>query len=211
MSSRIFNLIACGVGGQGVVLMCNVVGEACALSGKRAISGEMHGLSQRSGSVFIHQRIGEKAISPLVPYGEADVILALEPMEALRYLFYLKPGGLVITNSRLIHPPNETEDLVRKKRERYIRYEEVMEAIRSSGAGLVEIDALELAHKAGKALTVNVVMVGALSAAAGFPLGKDEMLEAMKSTVPPRALETNIRAFELGYEAERAAEHGSRD
>ena len=201
MSAEIFNLIACGVGGQGVVLMCNVVGEACALSGRQAISGEMHGLSQRSGSVFIHQRIGEKAISPLLPYGEADVILALEPMEALRYLFYLKPGGLVITNSRLIHPPNETEDLVRKKRERYIRYEEVMDAIRSSGARLVEIDALDLALEAGNALTVNVVMVGALSAAPDFPVKKEKVLEAVVSTVPKKAVEVNRQAFEKGFGA----------
>jgi len=201
MSKDIFNYIACGVGGQGVVLMCNVVGEACALSGKRAISGEMHGLSQRSGSVIIHQRIGENALSPLIPYGEADVVLALEPMEALRYLFYLKPGGLVITNTNLIHPPNETEDLVMKRRERYISYEEVMGAIRKAGAKVKEVDALGLAHEAGNALTVNVVMVGALAASPGFPVEKENMLEAMKSTVPPKAVEVNVRAFENGFQA----------
>ena len=87
MNNDSFNVINCGVGGQGIVLMCNIVGEAGALIGKNVISGEMHGLAQRSGSVFIHQRIGENAISPLIPYGEADVILALETMEALRYLY----------------------------------------------------------------------------------------------------------------------------
>ena len=114
MNNNSFNIINCGVGGQGIVLMCNIVGEAGAFIGKNVISGEMHGLAQRSGSVFIHQRIGENAISPLIPYGEADVILALETMEALRYLFYLKPGGLVITNTNFIHPPGETEQLIKK-------------------------------------------------------------------------------------------------
>ena len=201
MPGETFNLIACGVGGQGVVLMSNVVGEAASLSGQHAISGEMHGLSQRSGSVFIHQRLGAKAISPLIPYGEADVILALEPMEALRYLYYLKPGGLVITNTNLIHPPNETEDLVQKRRKRYIKYEEVLGAIREAGATIIEIDALGLAHKAGNALTVNVVMVGALSAAPGFPLDREKMLEAVLSTVPPKAVTVNKQAFDNGFVA----------
>ena len=201
MSQDIFNYLACGVGGQGIVLMCNVVGEAAALSGMRALSGEMHGLSQRSGSVIIHQRVGEKALSPLIPYGEADVILALEPMEALRYLFYLKPGGLVITNTRLIHPPNETEDVVMKRHERYIHYDEIIAAIAGTGAKVKEVDALRLAHEAGNALAVNVVMVGALAACVGFPLEKKKMLEAVKSTVPPRAVEVNVRAFENGYKA----------
>ena len=129
-----FNMIDCGVGGQGVVLMANIVGEACVKAGLRVISGELHGLSQRNGSVVAHQRIGEKAISPLVPYGEADVILALEPMEALRYLPFLKPGGLVITNSNIIHPPMETQRLARGEQDSYVQYKDVLDRIGSSGA-----------------------------------------------------------------------------
>jgi indolepyruvate ferredoxin oxidoreductase beta subunit len=201
-----FNIIACGVGGQGVVLMSNVVGQACALSGQKAISGEMHGLSQRSGSVFIHQRIGDRALSPLIPYGEADVILALEPMEALRYLFYLKPGGAVITNTEMVHPPNETEEKARGERKKYIRYETVIETIKGTGAKVVEVDALELAYEAGSPLTVNVVMVGALSGLPGFPVGKEAMMEAVKGTVPPKAIETNAKAFENGFSICRDAE-----
>ncbi|MGA1819976.1 MAG: indolepyruvate ferredoxin oxidoreductase subunit beta [Thermoplasmatota archaeon] len=194
-----FNMIDCGVGGQGVVLMANIVGEACVRAGLRVISGELHGLSQRNGSVIAHQRIGETAISPLVPYGEADVVLALEPMEALRYLYFLKPGGLVITNTNIIHPPTETQMLARGRKERYVRYEEVVDRIRSAGARIVEVNALDLAKEAGNPQTENVVMVGALAAVPDFPVGKEHMLEAVKDNVPKKALEVNIRAFELGF------------
>jgi indolepyruvate ferredoxin oxidoreductase beta subunit len=194
-----FNMIDCGVGGQGVVLMANIVGEACARSGLNVVSGELHGLSQRGGSVIAHQRIGKDVMSPLVPYGQADVILSLEPMEALRYISFLKKGGLIITNTRMDHPPLETQLLARKEIDSYVTYEEVMERIRSSGARVVEIDAMDLAKKAGNPQTVNVVMVGALSASPDFPVDKDAMLEAVKENVPGKALDVNIEAFELGF------------
>lgn len=196
-----FNMIDCGVGGQGVVLMANIVGEACVRAGLRVISGELHGLSQRNGSVIAHQRIGEVAISPLVPYGEADVILALEPMEALRYIHFLKPGGLVITNTNIIHPPTETQMLAKGEKERYIGYDRIVERIRSAGARIVEINALELANEAGNPQTENVVMVGALAANPDFPVGKEHMLEAVRDNVPKKALDVNIKAFDLGFSA----------
>lgn len=207
MSSE-FNIIGCGVGGQGVVLMSNVVGEAGSLCDINVITGEMHGLSQRSGSVIIHQRIGDDALSPLIPYGEADVILALEPMEALRYLFYLRPGGTVITNTNIIHPPNESNDIVMKKKEHFVGYSEVIDAIKSTGAKVVEINALILAHDAGNALTENVVMVGALSASPTFPIEKEVMLRAVRNIVPKKAVATNEKAFENGYQAHEKFDKG---
>ncbi|WP_297435160.1 indolepyruvate ferredoxin oxidoreductase subunit beta [Thermococcus sp.] len=197
------NVIYCGVGGQGIVLMSNIVGEACARKGIHVVSGELHGLSQRSGSVIVHQRIGE-GISPLIPYGEADVILALEPMEALRYIYFLKPGGTVITNTRLIHHPYETEGFVKGRTDKYVTYDEIVGRIKESGAKLYEIDALKLAEEAGTTLAQNVVLVGALSALPEFPIDRETMLEAVKASVPEKALEENIKAFELGYEAMKA-------
>ena len=201
MNENSFNMIDCGVGGQGVVLMANIVGDACIRAGLMVISGELHGLSQRSGSVIAHQRIGEHAVSPLVPYGEGDVILALEPMEALRYLYFLKPGGVVITNTNVIHPPIETQMLAKKEIEGYITYEQIMNKIKEGGARVFEIDALDLARRAGNAQTENVVLVGALAASPSFPVEKVHMLEAVKANVPPKAVDVNIKAFELGYNA----------
>ncbi len=199
MSNEIFNMIDCGVGGQGVVLMANIVGEACARSGLNVVSGELHGLSQRGGSVIAHQRIGNNVLSPLVPFGEADVILSLEPMEALRYISFLKEGGMVITNTRMDHPPLETQQVAKGEKGSYVTYEEVLDRIRSTDARVVEIDAMDLAKKAGNPQTVNVVMVGALAASPNFPVGKEHMLEAVKDNVPKKALDVNIKAFELGF------------
>ncbi|WP_054840998.1 2-oxoacid:acceptor oxidoreductase family protein [Thermococcus peptonophilus] len=141
---------------------------------------------------------------PLIPYGGgADVILALEPMEALRYVYFLKPGGTVITNTRLIHHPYETENFVKGKIEKYVTYEEIVENIKKAGgAKLYEIDAIKLAEEAGgTALAQNVVLVGALTALPDFPIDKETMLEAVKASVPEKAVEANVRAFELGYKA----------
>lgn len=196
-----FNMIFCGVGGQGVVLMANIVGESCSRSGANVVSGELHGLSQRGGSVVAHQRIGKNVMSPLVPYGEADVIVSLEPMEALRYISFLKEGGTVITNTRIIHPPLETQELVKEERGSYITYGEILERLRSSGANVREVDAAAIAEEAGNPQTVNVVMVGALAALPGFPVEKEHMLEATKENVPKKALEVNLTAFEKGFDS----------
>ncbi len=109
------NIFICGVGGQGLVLLTSVIGDACAKSGKKIITGEMYGLSQRSGTVSVHLRIGEDAFSPLIPYGEADIIIALEAIEALRYIEYLKKDGIILMNKRIMHPPIETSKIITSK------------------------------------------------------------------------------------------------
>ena len=196
---KAFNILHCGVGGQGVVMMANIIGLACGRSGLKVNSGELHGLSQRSGSVIAHQRIGEDVYSPLIPYGEADVILALEPMEALRYAYFLKDGGSVITNTNVIHPPIETQRLALKQIPAYIDYPAIIGALESAGIKVLGIDALAMARDAGNAQAENVVLVGALSSMKGFPVTKEEMVRSVKSSVPEKALEANLKAFELGY------------
>lgn len=195
-----FNIIHCGVGGQGVVLMANILGRACAASGLRVISGELHGLSQRSGSVHVHQRIGDRARSPLIPYGECDAVLALEPVEALRYGHFLKRGGTVITSMRAIHPPSETLMLVKGEDERYMEYEDVSAALLSAGMALYGIDALGIATETGEPQAENVAMVGAICALPGFPVAKDAVISAIRDSVPSKAMEANLVSFEKGYE-----------
>ncbi len=195
------NIILCGIGGEGLVLLSNIIGEACRLSDENVISGEMHGLAQRSGSVIIHMRIGDEVLAPLIPPGEADILLALEAMEALRYMYYLKPGGKVITNRRLVHPPGETHELVTGEIDEYIGYDEVMEAVKKAGMGVAEINALALAKKAGEVRAQNVVVAGALSAALSDELSRDGFVDAIKNMVPEKAVEANVKAFELGEKA----------
>ncbi len=195
------NIILCGIGGEGLVLLSNIIGETCRIAGENVISGEMHGLAQRSGSVIVHMRIGDEVLSPLIPPGEADVIVSLEVMEALRYIHYLKPGGTVITNKRLVHPPGETLDLVLRKIERYVEYEEVLEAIKSNDANVVEVNALSLAKKADEVRAQNVVLLGALSASLSGSIPMKSFLDAVEETVPKKAVESNVKAFELGADA----------
>jgi len=193
-----YNILHCGVGGQGVVLMANTVGLACALSDLRVNSGELHGLSQRSGSVLAHQRIGDDVLSPLIPYGEGDVVLALEPMEAVRYAHFLKPGGTALVNANVIHPPIETQRLAKGEIEGYVTYDKMAAALVGHGFKVLGLDALGLATEAGNAMAENTVMVGALSALPGFPVGETQMKEAVRRTVPPKALDANLKAFRLG-------------
>ena len=102
-----FNILLTGVGGQGLMSLATVLGEACVIEGLDVLTQEQHGLAQRSGSISAHVRIG-KNFSPMIPYGMGDMIISMEAMEALRYIEYLKPGGTIVTSSRLMHPVIET-------------------------------------------------------------------------------------------------------
>ena len=130
-----FNMVLTGVGGQGIVLLSNAIGNACVEAEKNAITGELHGLSQRSGSIYIHMRIGDDVQSPLIPYGTADAIVSLEAMEALRYIEYLKNDGVILMNKRIIHPPIEIAQLSREKRKDFIEYETIIEKLKSVTSG----------------------------------------------------------------------------
>src|SRR5512136_2461130 len=125
MEQTEFSVYLSGVGGQGLVLLSNVIGSACALAGIRAITGEQHGLSQRSGSINVHMRMGEEIRSPLIPIGGADAILSLDALEALRYVEYLKPGGVVLMNSRVQRPIVETGAHMTDKSAKYMSVEDV--------------------------------------------------------------------------------------
>ncbi|MFW9951482.1 MAG: 2-oxoacid:acceptor oxidoreductase family protein, partial [Candidatus Thorarchaeota archaeon] len=94
-----YNVMTCGVGGQGLMLLSNIIGLACAESNLSIRTAETHGLAQRSGSIYTHIRIGNDVYSPLIPYGEADVLLGMEAIETLRYIEFLKPNGITILNN----------------------------------------------------------------------------------------------------------------
>jgi indolepyruvate ferredoxin oxidoreductase beta subunit len=196
-----FDLVLTGVGGQGIVMLSNAIGQACAEAGILALTGELHGLSQRSGSVYIHMRIGGEAISPLIPYGEADAIIAMEAMEALRYIEYLKDDGVVIMNSRVINPPIEVATLSKEKRSDFLQLEPVLENIKKVTKNVTTIDATELAKEAGNVLTENAVFIGALSTLKDIPLTMDQMKKGLEKAVPKKAIDVNMKAFELGNNA----------
>ncbi|MFX1266048.1 MAG: indolepyruvate oxidoreductase subunit beta, partial [Promethearchaeota archaeon] len=165
-------------------------------------TGEQHGLSQRHGSIYVHFRIG-KPLSPLIPYGRADMVIAMEASEVLRYVEYLKEGGVVIMSNRIMPPVTETEQVAidKEKKTRYITIEQIVERIREVTDRIVTLDSLELAIKAGNPRTENSVLIGATVACQDFPIPAEDVRKAVLALVPRMTVEANSKAFDLGMEA----------
>ncbi|HHX51386.1 MAG TPA: indolepyruvate oxidoreductase subunit beta, partial [Clostridia bacterium] len=174
--------------GQGTVLASKVLGQVAMRLGREVKVAEIHGMSQRGGSVVTQVRYGEKVYSPTIPRGEADAILAFEKMEALRWLPYLAPGALVIVNDQEIDPlPVITGQMA---------YPEGILEILKDRARLKMVPALELAEKAGHGKATNIVLLGVL--AQELKSLPQVWRETLAKVVPPHTLEVNLKAFELG-------------
>ncbi len=189
-----YNIVITGVGGQGVLTAANILGWTALKKGLKVRVGEVHGLSQRFGTVISYVRIGENVYGAMVSEGKADIILSFEPVEALRYIYYIKKNGIVISNSQPIPPVQVSIGLAN-----YPSIEKIREIIEKEfEARLVLLNAEKLALEAGDIITLNTVLLGALSQAPGFPLEADDIKETIEKTISKKFLETNIKAFELG-------------
>ncbi|PKM72622.1 MAG: indolepyruvate oxidoreductase subunit beta [Firmicutes bacterium HGW-Firmicutes-16] len=180
-----------GVGGQGTLLASRILGSVLIGQGYDVKMSEVHGMSQRGGSVVTYVKFGEKVYSPLVDQGEADYILAFERLEAARWISYLKDGGTLIVNDRRISPMPVITGAMPYP-------DEIVEKLRAKGSKIIASDALSLANEAGNAKSVNVVMIGILSALAEF--SEDVWQKAIVECVKPKFLELNQKAFSLGRE-----------
>jgi len=186
------SIMIVGVGGQGTLLASRLLGAALLSENYYVKVSEVHGMSQRGGSVVTYVKYGEEVFSPIVREGQADFILAFEQLEAARWLPFLKKGGTMIANSQKIDPmPVVTGNA---------QYPDgVLEAIRATGTNLVEADALSLAVEAGSPKAVNVVLIGVMASRMDLPYAVWE--KAIRVTVPEKFLEMNLRAFKLGFES----------
>jgi len=195
-----YNILLGGVGGQGLMLLSGVLGEACVASNLKVVTSEQHGLAQRSGSISAHIRIGE-VNSPIIPYGSADMIISMEAMEALRNIEYLKHGGTVITSSRLLHPVIETSNIIKKSNQNgsYITLKQIIDQVRQITDKVKLIDAQELAKEAGNPRTENIVLLGSASSYENFPIPREAIIEAIKKIVPERTISDNLKAYDMGY------------
>ena len=193
--------MTCGVGGQGLMLVSNIIGLACAEYGLNIRTAETHGLAQRSGSIYTHIRIGKDVFSPLIPYGEADALLGMEAIETLRYIEFLNPNGVIILNDYIWQPVGSTFERVNKDEEKYLEINEIKLKLHKLTNNIYLINALELATKAGNTLTSNVVLLGALSKLDGFPISKDQLKSVIPQVVPKKAIDVNLKAFDLGFES----------
>jgi indolepyruvate ferredoxin oxidoreductase beta subunit len=184
------DIVIAGVGGQGVILLSDVIGRAAVKAGKPVRGAETHGMAQRGGSVINHTRIG-CSLGPMVASGSADVLLALEPAEGLRFGHFIAPWGTALVNIQPVLPITVTAGMAS-----YPPVEEILAHLRSRCRDLKAIDASGIAVQAGTVQALNVVMLGALSRF--IPLEEHFLLEALKEVVPPRHWQANQKAFGLG-------------
>ena len=186
------NIMIVGVGGQGSLLASKLLGRILLTKGYDIKVSEVHGMSQRGGSVVTYVRYGDKVYSPVIDKGQADYIVSFELLEAARWTEYLKPNGKIITNIQQINPmpviigaAQYPQDLVGK--------------MQAAGLEVDAFDALSLAEQAGSTKAVNIVLMGHLSRY--FDFTEEEWLEAIEKSVPPKFLELNKTAFTLGRNA----------
>ena len=182
------SIMIVGVGGQGTLLASKILGRVLLSRGYDVKLSEVHGMSQRGGSVVTYVRFGEKVYSPIVDAGEADYILSFEALEAARWIGYLKKGGTLITNTQRTYPmPVITGAMA---------YPENIPEKLAAKANVVALDALSMAMEAGSPKAVNLVLIGVLSALTAIP--EQTWLDAIETTVPAKFLEMNKRAFAMG-------------
>ena len=188
------NIIIVGVGGQGILLTSRILGYLALKMGKDIKVSEVHGMSQRGGSVITHVRIGDRVDSPLVDAAQADYVLSFEMLEALRAEGFLKKDGVLITNTQRILPMPVISGKV------------AYPDIRPSAGRTVALDALKLALDAGSAKSVNIVLLGVLSAFSEWP--EKEWEDAVAACVPPKTLAVNLAAFRAGRKCGESEQNG---
>lgn len=186
------NIMIVGVGGQGTLLASKLLGRILLENGYDVKVSEVHGMSQRGGSVVTYVRYGEKVYSPIIDKGEADFVLSFELLEAARWAEYLKEGGVLLTNTQKVNPM----PVITGAAEYPKALEEKLTAL---PIRLDAMDALGLALKAGSAKAVNLVLLGRLSRY--FHFADEQWQDAIEKSVPAKFLELNKKAFALGAEA----------
>ena len=187
------NIMIVGVGGQGSLLASKLLGHLLLSQGYDVKVSEVHGMSQRGGSVVTYVRYGDKVYSPVIDKGEADYIVSFELLEAARWLPYLKKGGVIVTNTQQIDPMPVITGAAEYP-------EGLVEKMKAAGAKVDALDCLALAEQAGSAKAVNIVLLGRLSHY--FDAPEEAWQSSLGAIVPPKFLEMNRKAFALGQSAE---------
>jgi len=183
------NILFCGVGGQGILLASEVTAYSLLAAGMDVRKSEVHGMAQRGGSVTAHLRYGSKVYSPLISPGEADIVVAFEMLEAVRYLPYMHSNSKVIVNTHKIYPPAVATGKMSYP-------ENVLDALAGHDIHTKELDAFEIASRVGEVRAVNIVMVGVLSTY--LPVEEQVYVDVMHERIPERFRDVNIKAFQEG-------------
>ena len=183
------NIMIVGVGGQGTLLTSRIIGKLAINAGYDVKLSEVHGMAQRGGSVVTFVRYGDKVNEPIVEEGQADVLIAFERLEALRYLHFLKKDGVVIVNDWRIDPITVVTGVAAYP-------EDVIETLKEKRRAIV-VEATAESKKLGAPKAFNIIVLGAAARHMGFE--KEDWLRVIETTVPPKTIEVNKQAFEIGY------------
>jgi indolepyruvate ferredoxin oxidoreductase beta subunit len=181
------NIIISGTGGQGIVLASRIIAETAFRSGFDVKESEIHGMAQRGGSVVGHIRFGNKVFSPHIPYQSGDIMVALEEVEAIRYLSFLKPEGIIILNKKKIPPAGKDLNSYPKNIESFLT---------QNGFRVLSVDAEAKAKELGNIKVENSVILGILSIF--LPFSEDLWIEVIRNSVPSKTIDLNINAFKEG-------------
>ena len=182
-----------GIGGQGTIKASTIIGDAAMKKGLNVVMSEVHGMAQRGGTVITELKIGD-VYSPLIEETDADLLLAFEPAEALRTLSKANKETFVIVNSTPIIPFTVSLGI-----SEYPDTSLILEELKSKVKNLLVIDAQKIAQKAGNIISSNIVILGAAVATPEFPIDRDLIIQSMKENLPPKSIETNLKAFEMGF------------
>ncbi|WP_424356889.1 indolepyruvate oxidoreductase subunit beta [Methanocella sp. MCL-LM] len=192
-TTKTFDLVIVGVGGQGAILASDIIGKAAVAEGLPVTASETHGMAQRGGAVENHVRIGCKYGS-LIPAGGADCLMSMEPLEALRFARYIKQDGVAVINTQQIVPVT-----VYSQKIPYPELDQIIEIMENVTPNVKAANYTEIAKKAGAAQALNVAMIGAVSKY--MPLKPDTLKEVIAKSVPPKTVNVNLKAFDLGRDA----------
>ncbi len=190
-----YNIVISGVGGQGVILMSELLGNAAVQDGLNVRGSEALGMAARGGSVSSTIRIGRGAVAPLVPTGKCDVLIGMEPAEALRNISYLSSSSLVIMNTETVTPYT-----VATGQSSYPSVEAVIEKLKKASKRVITLNAVNEAREAGSSQAANIVMLGALFGSGQPPIKLETVKEAIRARFSDRLVSVNLACFDLGYE-----------
>lgn len=195
---REFNIVIAGVGGQGAILMAEILGEAATIEGLKVRGSEILGMAVRGGPVSSTIRVGSEVHGPLVPEGKGDVLVGLEPIEALRNITYLSKNGIAVINTRPIIPYTVPLGLTK-----YPHIKNVLETLKEKSRNVIALDATKLAKKAATPVAANMVMLGALAGTGKLPIKNKTLKKVMKAHFSKQMALINTKAFDLGFEVSR--------
>lgn len=193
------NIILCGVGGQGTVLASKLIAAAAMARGEAAHTAETIGMAQRGGSVVSHVRIGEGVYSPLIPKGQADLMIAFEPAEAVRNMTYLKPGAAAVVSSAPVMPVTAALSGSSYKPS------DMINVLAGAGFDVTVIDGAAIVSELGSAKSLNVALLSAACETGKAGMTSEELVSVLGTSVKKEYLEQNMRAVQLGQHASKAA------